>query len=65
MQTAMQKYLSFKAALLEPSTLGHQTILMASTANWLVKLATGSIDNLPTGQIAEAESPATLVSQSL
>jgi len=40
--------------------MGHQTSLMASTASWLVKLTTGSIDSLPTGQIVEAEFPSTL-----
>ena len=40
--------------------MGHQTSLMASTTSWLVKLATGSIDTLPTGLIAETESPTAL-----
>jgi len=60
MEAAMQKYLSLKAALLEPSTMGHQTSLMASTASWLVKLSTGDADKLPTGQMSEEESPAVL-----
>jgi len=60
MDASMQKYLSLKAALLEPSTMGHQTSLMSSTASWLVKLVTGDIKKLPTGQVAEDESPAAL-----
>jgi len=60
MEAAMQKYLSLKAALLEPSTMGHQTSLMASTASWLVKLSTGDVDKLPTGPLTEDESPAVL-----
>ena len=40
--------------------MGHQTSLMARNTNWLVKLATDSIDTLPTGLIAETESPTAL-----
>jgi len=60
MEAAMQKYLSLKAALLEPSTMGHQTSLMASTASWLVRLATTHADKLPHGQLTEDDSPAVL-----
>jgi hypothetical protein len=40
--------------------MGHQTSLMARNTSWLVKLATDSIDTLPTGLIAETESPTAL-----
>ena len=40
MEAAMQKYLSYKAALLEPSTMDTQTKLMAATGAWLVRLTT-------------------------
>eukprot|EP00092_Neocalanus_flemingeri_P008087 GFUD01008727.1.p1 GENE.GFUD01008727.1~~GFUD01008727.1.p1 ORF type:complete len:1041 (+),score=441.41 GFUD01008727.1:59-3181(+) len=61
MEAAMQKYLSLKAALLEPSTMGQQTSLMASTASWLVSLATCSQEPcLPAGQVSESDSPPVL-----
>jgi len=47
MEESMTKFLSLKAALLEPATLEKQTSLIASTCAWLVKLATGS--STPTG----------------
>ena len=47
----MQRYLSLKAALLEPATLDLQTALLAATCDWLVALATGSRGKLPEGQV--------------
>jgi len=43
MEESMAKFLSMKAALLEPSTMEKQTSLVAATCSWMVKLATGSI----------------------
>jgi len=60
MEASMQRYLSLKAALLEPSTIGLQTSLMASTASWLVKLVTHGEDTLPSGQVLESDVPPTL-----
>ena len=42
MESAMQRYLTYKAALLEPSTIDSQTALMAATGSWLVRLVTGT-----------------------
>jgi len=42
MEESMQKFLTIKAALLEPSTLEKQTSLVAGTSSWLVKLVTES-----------------------
>ncbi len=37
------RYLSIKAALLEPSTLEHQTGLVAATSSWLGKITYQSL----------------------
>jgi len=60
MEAAMQKYLSLKAALLEPTTMGHQTSLMAGSSIWLVKQATGGKGTLPSGHVAENDAPPAL-----
>jgi len=54
MEEAMQKYLTYKAALLEPSTMDSQTGLMAATASWLVRI-TGGEGDLPEGQQPTAD----------
>ena len=51
MEESMQKYLSYKAALLEPSTMNTMTSLMAATGAWLVKLTTGDVNTLPDSQL--------------
>ena len=51
MEESMQKYLSYKAALLEPSTMNTMTSLMAATGSWLVKLTTGDVNTLPDSQL--------------
>jgi len=53
METAMQRYLTYKAALLEPTTLDLQTALVAATSDWLVSLATGKRGELPEKQVVE------------
>ena len=57
MEEAMQKYLTYKAALLEPTTLDSQTGLVAATASWLVKITVGAEDedSLPSGQLPAAD----------
>jgi len=60
MEASMQRYLSLKAALLEPGTIGLQTSLMASTASWLVKLVTHGEDTLPSSQVLESDAPPAL-----
>jgi len=54
MEAAMQRYLTYKAALLEPSTLDMHTALVAASCDWLVALVTGARAELPGGQVAEA-----------
>jgi len=60
MEVAMQKYLSLKAALLEPGTLDNQTALLAATADWLVRMATGCKDVLPDAQVPDSNIPSVL-----
>ena len=55
MEEAMQKYLTYKAALLEPGTMDVQTGLMAATASWLVRLTVGDGESLPEGQLPTAD----------
>jgi len=51
MEKAMQRYLTYKAALLEPSTMDNMTKLMAATGSWLVKMTTGDVTCLPDTQL--------------
>ena len=51
MEDDMQRYLTYKAALIEPSTMDGQTGLMAATGSWLVKLTTGNAAILPKPQL--------------
>ena len=53
MEAAMQRYLTYKAALLEPATLDLQTALVAATSDWLVSLATGKRGELPEKQVVD------------
>lgn len=56
----MQRYLSLKAALLEPSTLDSQTALLAASCSWLVTLVTGHREELPQGQVPDSATPPVL-----
>ena len=55
MEEAMQKYLTYKAALLEPTTMDGQTALVAATASWLVRITVGNSETLPEGQLPAAD----------
>jgi len=62
MESAMQRYLTYKAALLEPSTIDSQTALMAATGSWLVRLVTGKADQLPEETLNQSsDSPLTFI----
>ena len=63
MENAMQRYLTYKAALLEPSTMDNMTKLMAATGSWLVKITTNDVSSLPESQlpIADFTSPLSFI----
>ena len=65
MEVAMQRYLTYKAALLEPSTLDLQTALVAATSDWLVSLATGKRGELPDRQVVDPPMALTCVPEML
>merc|ERR1719410_1743215 len=65
MEVAMQRYLTYKAALLEPSTLDLQTALVAATSDWLVSLATGKRGELPDKQVVDPPMALTCVPEML